>query len=75
MEQEHKRLSIYKSPLLVISYFGMYAFYEIRSFLLYLYSRRRMTLGLALIAGLVYLVYQIEGPHQAVSLKRHEIDR
>ncbi|KAI8148582.1 hypothetical protein BJV82DRAFT_592636 [Fennellomyces sp. T-0311] len=67
IEHQHKKVSIYKSPLLVGHYFIMYVYYEARSALLYLYGQGRATLGiLVAAAGMVYIAYQIEGPHQMV---------
>ncbi|KAL1931995.1 hypothetical protein VTP01DRAFT_9051 [Rhizomucor pusillus] len=65
-EHEHKRISIYTSPLLVISYFAMFTFYEARSAVLYLYRQRYTTLALLISAISVYVSYQFQGPHQDI---------
>ncbi|KAI7850401.1 hypothetical protein BDC45DRAFT_518239 [Circinella umbellata] len=67
MEQQHKKVSIYKSPLLVGHYFIMYIFYEVRSIFIYLYGRGRPTLGIIItLLGMISIAYQIQGPHQMI---------
>ncbi|KAI9268099.1 hypothetical protein BDA99DRAFT_535614 [Phascolomyces articulosus] len=67
IEHQHKKVSIYTSPLLVGHYFIMYVFYEVRSAIMYLYGRGRPTLGMLMtLVGLIYVAYQIQGPHQMV---------
>lgn len=67
IEQEHKRISIYTSPLLVSSYFIMFAYYEARAAISFLCSKGRVTVGLvATIASMIYIAYQVQGPHQQV---------
>lgn len=67
IEQEHKRISIYTSPLLVSSYFIMFAYYEARATISFLCSKGRVTVGLlAAVAGMIYIAYQVQGPHQQV---------
>ncbi|KAI9495568.1 hypothetical protein BDB00DRAFT_813864 [Zychaea mexicana] len=67
IENQHKKVSIYTSPLLVGHYFVMYVYYEVRSAVMYLYGRGRPTLGIMIsLAGMIYVAYQIQGPHQRV---------
>ncbi|KAI7883448.1 transmembrane protein 49-like protein [Lichtheimia hyalospora FSU 10163] len=73
IEQQHERISIYKSPLLVSSYFIMFAYYEARATISFLCSKGRVTVGLlATLAGMIYIAYQVQGPHQQFI---HELGR
>ncbi|KAI8387984.1 vacuole membrane protein 1 [Radiomyces spectabilis] len=64
IQEEHKQVSIWTSPILVISYFVMYAYYEARDALMYFYRHRRLTAGLSLLATFFYITYLTDGPHQ-----------
>ncbi|KAG0171739.1 Vacuolar membrane protease [Apophysomyces sp. BC1034] len=66
IEHQHKRVSIWTSPILVVSYFAMYTFYEARSAAMFLYSHRQVTFGLLLCMSLISVMCQMEGPHQDV---------
>ncbi|KAF7721810.1 Vacuolar membrane protease [Apophysomyces ossiformis] len=66
IEHQHKRISIWTSPILVVSYFAMYTFYEARSAAMFLYHHRQVTFGLLLCTGLISVMCQMEGPHQDV---------
>ncbi|KAL0080539.1 hypothetical protein F4703DRAFT_1869222 [Phycomyces blakesleeanus] len=65
IEQENKTMSIWTSPILVLSYFGMYTFYEVQSAFLYFYNHSRLSLGIIVSAVLSLVLYTFEGPHQA----------
>ena len=55
--------------MLVGHYFVMYVYYETYSALRYLYGQGRATLTIFLaLAGMVYVAYQIQGPHQTVQI-------
>ncbi|KAI7865479.1 hypothetical protein BDF14DRAFT_1824057 [Spinellus fusiger] len=63
-EQKHKTISIWKSPLLVISYFAMYTYYELQSLCLFFYRRCQLSLVSLSLLGLLVVFYGLEGPHQ-----------
>ncbi|CAO3626473.1 unnamed protein product [Cunninghamella blakesleeana] len=63
-EEEHKSISIWSSPLIVISYFIMYAYYEIRNVVFYFYRHGWHTFALINSIIITWIVCQIDGPHQ-----------
>ncbi|KAI8099650.1 uncharacterized protein BX664DRAFT_321805 [Halteromyces radiatus] len=63
-EDQYRHISIWTSPILVISYFVMYSFYEIRSALLYFYQHGRTTFTLGLVLLNLWIVTKVDGPHQ-----------
>ncbi|KAF9212292.1 Vacuolar membrane protease [Podila verticillata] len=64
LETERQEISVYTSPLTVISYFVLYLLHEFRMALLWIVSQQYLLLVLPAIAAAIYLVYQTDGAHQ-----------
>lgn len=66
LETERQEISVYTSPLTVLSYFVLYLLHEFRMALLWIISQQYLLLVLPAIAAAVYFVYQTDGAHQPV---------
>ncbi|KAF9370313.1 hypothetical protein BGX21_005604, partial [Mortierella sp. AD011] len=64
LETERQEISVYTSPLTVLSYFFLYILYEFRMALLWIISQQYLLVVLPAIAATVYFVYQTDGAHQ-----------
>lgn len=70
LESQRASISIYTSPLLVLSYFILYMYHQTRLALIYLFSRTDLLAGILATSGLLYLLGHVEGFHTAVSNER-----
>ncbi|KAK3812404.1 MAG: hypothetical protein JOS17DRAFT_690712, partial [Linnemannia elongata] len=57
-------ISVYTSPLTVLSYFFLYLLHEFRMVVLWIVSQQYLLIVLPLLTTAVYLVYQTDGAHQ-----------
>ncbi|KAF8970031.1 Vacuolar membrane protease, partial [Entomortierella lignicola] len=64
LETERQEISVYTSPLTVLSYFVLYILHEFRVALLWIISQQYLLIVLPLLTALVYFVYQTDGAHQ-----------
>ncbi|KAF9104222.1 Vacuolar membrane protease [Mortierella sp. AM989] len=64
LETERHEISVYTSPLTVISYFVLYLLHEFRMALLWIISQQYLLVVLPLLTAIVYFVYQTDGAHQ-----------
>ncbi|KAG0098261.1 Vacuolar membrane protease [Podila epicladia] len=64
LETERQEISVYTSPLTVLSYFVLYLLHEVRMALLWIISQQYLLLVLPAIAAAIYFVYQTDGAHQ-----------
>ncbi|KAG0056849.1 Vacuolar membrane protease [Gryganskiella cystojenkinii] len=64
LETERQEISVYTSPLTVLSYFVLYLLHEFRMALLWIISQQYLLLVLPLLTAIVYFVYQTDGAHQ-----------
>ncbi|KAF9343327.1 Vacuolar membrane protease, partial [Mortierella sp. AD094] len=64
LETERQEISVYTSPLTVLSYFVLYILHEFRMALLWIISQQYLLVVLPVIAATVYSVYQTDGAHQ-----------
>ena len=66
LETERQEISVYTSPMTVLSYFVLYILQEFRVALLWIISQQYLLVVLPVIAAIVYFVYQTDGAHQPV---------
>ncbi|KAF9344638.1 Vacuolar membrane protease, partial [Mortierella sp. AD094] len=64
LETERQEISVYTSPLTVLSYFVLYLLHEFRMALLWIISQQYLLVVLPLLTAIVYFVYQTDGAHQ-----------
>ncbi|KAF9275610.1 Vacuolar membrane protease, partial [Linnemannia elongata] len=64
LETERQEISVYTSPLTVLSYFFLYLLHEFRMVVLWIVSQQYLLIVLPLLTAAVYLVYQTDGAHQ-----------
>ncbi|KAG0286599.1 Vacuolar membrane protease, partial [Dissophora globulifera] len=64
LETERQEISVYTSPMTVLSYFVLYILHEFRVALLWIISQQYLLLVLPVVATTVYFVYQMDGAHQ-----------
>ncbi|KAF8938689.1 Vacuolar membrane protease [Dissophora ornata] len=64
LETERQEISVYTSPMTVLSYFVLYILHEFRVALLWIISQQYLLVVLPVIAAIVYFVYQMDGAHQ-----------
>ncbi|KAG0249175.1 Vacuolar membrane protease [Mortierella polycephala] len=64
LETERQEISVYTSPLTVLSYFVLYLLHEIRMLLVWIVSQQYLLVVLPLLAAVVYFVYQTDGAHR-----------
>ncbi|KAI9017943.1 hypothetical protein CLU79DRAFT_762317 [Phycomyces nitens] len=64
IEQKNKTMSIWRSPVLVLAYFGMYTFYELQSVCGYFYRHTHLSVGILVSLLLSIALYCFQGPHQ-----------
>ncbi|KAF9094936.1 Vacuolar membrane protease [Mortierella sp. GBA35] len=64
LETERQEISVYTSPLTVLSYFVLYLLHEFRMVVLWIVSQQYLLIVLPLLTAAVYLVYQTDGAHQ-----------
>ncbi|KAG0373565.1 Vacuolar membrane protease [Mortierella sp. AD032] len=64
LETERQEISVYTSPLTVLSYFFLYLLHEFRMVILWIVSQQYLLIVLPLLTAAVYLVYQTDGAHQ-----------
>ncbi|KAF9414307.1 Vacuolar membrane protease, partial [Entomortierella beljakovae] len=64
LNTERQEISVYTSPLTVLSYFVLYILHEFRMALLWLVSQQYLLIILPAIAATVYFIYQTNGAHQ-----------
>lgn len=67
LETERQEISVYTSPLTVLSYFVLYLLHEFRMLLVWIVSQQYLLVVLPLLTAIVYFVYQTDGAHQPVS--------
>lgn len=72
LETERQEISVYTSPLTVLSYFVLYLLHEFRMALLWIVSQQYLLLVLPLLTAAVYFVYQTDGAHQPVRLSKEK---
>ncbi|ORZ11377.1 hypothetical protein BCR41DRAFT_308253 [Lobosporangium transversale] len=64
LETERQEISVYTSPLTVLSYFVLYLLHEFRMLLVWIVSQQYLLVALPLLTAVVYFVYQTDGAHQ-----------
>ncbi|KAI1294084.1 Vacuolar membrane protease [Mortierella claussenii] len=64
LETERQEISVYTSPLTVLSYFVLYLLHEFRMLLVWIVSQQYLLVVLPLLTAVVYFVYQTDGAHQ-----------
>ncbi|KAG0312858.1 Vacuolar membrane protease [Linnemannia gamsii] len=64
LETERQEISVYTSPLTVLSYFFLYLLHEFRMVVLWIVSQQYLLIVLPLLTAAVYLIYQTDGAHQ-----------
>ncbi|KAF9952870.1 Vacuolar membrane protease, partial [Modicella reniformis] len=64
LETERQEISVYTSPLTVLSYFVLYLLHEFRMLLVWIVSQQYLLVVLPLLTAIVYFVYQTDGAHQ-----------
>ncbi|KAF9091172.1 Vacuolar membrane protease [Mortierella sp. AM989] len=64
LETERHEISVYTSPLTVLSYFFLYILHEFRMALLWIISQQYLLVVLPIIAATIYFIYQTNGAHQ-----------
>ncbi|KAG0195661.1 hypothetical protein BGX28_000916, partial [Mortierella sp. GBA30] len=64
LETERQEISVYTSPLTVLSYFFLYLLHEFRMLLVWIVSQQYLLVVLPLLTAAVYFVYQTDGAHQ-----------
>ncbi|KAG0352050.1 hypothetical protein BGZ54_002984, partial [Gamsiella multidivaricata] len=64
LETERHEISVYTSPLTVLSYFVLYILHEFRMALLWIISQQYLLVLFPVIAATVYFLYQTNGAHQ-----------
>ncbi|KAF9922915.1 hypothetical protein BGZ67_010217, partial [Mortierella alpina] len=64
LETERQEISVYTSPLTVLSYFVLYILHEFRMLLVWIFSQQYLLVVLPLLTAAVYFVYQTDGAHQ-----------
>ncbi|KAF9901810.1 Vacuolar membrane protease [Linnemannia zychae] len=64
LETERQEISVYTSPLTVLSYFFLYLLHEFRMVVLWIVSQQYLLIVLPLLTAIVYFVYQTDGAHQ-----------
>ncbi|KAG9063407.1 Vacuolar membrane protease [Linnemannia hyalina] len=64
LETERQEISVYTSPLTVLSYFFLYLLHEFRMVILWIVSQQYLLIVLPLLTTAVYFVYQTDGAHQ-----------
>ncbi|KAF9409770.1 Vacuolar membrane protease [Podila epigama] len=64
LETERQEISVYTSPLTVLSYFVLYLLHEFRMALLWIISQQYLLVVLPALAAAIYFVYQTDGAHQ-----------
>ncbi|KAF9160187.1 hypothetical protein DFQ26_005785, partial [Actinomortierella ambigua] len=60
LETQRQEISVYTSPLTVLSYFVLYLLHEFRMALLWIVSRQYLLVIMPALAGLVYILYQTD---------------
>ncbi|KAG0235155.1 Vacuolar membrane protease [Actinomortierella wolfii] len=64
LETQRQEISVYTSPLTVLSYFVLYLLHEFRMALLWIVSRQYLLVIMPAVATLIYILYQTDGAHQ-----------
>ncbi|KAG0224276.1 hypothetical protein B0O80DRAFT_434784 [Mortierella sp. GBAus27b] len=64
LETERQEISVYTSPLTVLSYFFLYLLHEFRMLLVWIVSQQYLLVVLPLLTAIVYFGYQTDGAHQ-----------
>ncbi|KAF9347288.1 Vacuolar membrane protease [Mortierella sp. NVP85] len=64
LETERQEISVYTSPLTVLSYFFLYLLHEFRMLLVWIVSQQYLLVLLPLLTAIVYFGYQTDGAHQ-----------
>ncbi|KAF9925874.1 Vacuolar membrane protease [Linnemannia zychae] len=64
LETERQEISVYTSPLTVLSYFFLYLLHEFRMAIVWVVSQQYLLVILPLLTAAVYFVYQTDGAHQ-----------
>ncbi|KAF9581179.1 Vacuolar membrane protease, partial [Lunasporangiospora selenospora] len=64
LETQRQEISVYTSPMTVLSYFVLYLLHEFRMLLLWIVSQQYLLVVLPLLTAIVYFVYQTDGAHQ-----------
>ncbi|ORZ11367.1 hypothetical protein BCR41DRAFT_372187 [Lobosporangium transversale] len=72
LETQRQEISVYTSPMTVLSYFVLYILHEFRVALLWIFSQQYLLVAMPIIAMTVYFIYQTDGAHQPL-LKHAEL--
>ncbi|KAK3819723.1 MAG: hypothetical protein J3Q66DRAFT_399178 [Benniella sp.] len=64
LETERQEISVYTSPLTVLSYFFLYLLHEFRMLFVWIVSQQYLLVLLPLLTAIVYFGYQTDGAHQ-----------
>ncbi|KAF9980166.1 Vacuolar membrane protease [Mortierella antarctica] len=66
LETERQEISLYTSPLTVLSFFFLYLLHEFRMLLVWIVSQQYLLVILPVVCAILYVVYQTDGAHQPI---------
>ncbi|KAF9944117.1 Vacuolar membrane protease, partial [Mortierella alpina] len=66
LETERQEISLYTSPLAVLSFFFLYLLHEFRMLLVWIVSQQYLLVILPVVCAILYVVYQTDGAHQPI---------
>ncbi|KAF9554787.1 hypothetical protein EC968_009421, partial [Mortierella alpina] len=66
LETERQEISLYTSPLTVLSFFFLYLLHEFRMALVWIVSQQYLLVILPIVSAVLYVVYQTDGAHQPI---------